>query len=95
MNVPVFYRGQTIVLSAAITEGGVAVDPDTSVTVTVTNPSGTKVVDGQTMTKGAVGSYTYDYTVAADAAEGLYEFRVRATDGSRVTISGDTFKVIA
>jgi len=95
MNVSVFYCGQTIVLTAAIADADGAFDPDGGVVVSVLAPDGTAVVDQAAMTKTAVGAYTYDYHSAADAAHGLYEWRVKAVDGTRTTITGATFKLVA
>jgi len=69
------------------------VDPITSITITITDPDGTEVVSGAAMSKSAVGQYYYDYTIPSGAVKGCYLVKVTVTDGARVTIEQEVFKV--
>lgn len=90
-----FQRSETIVAKVEVrnAETGTLTDPATSMKITITNPSGTKVVDDATMGKDAVGKYHKDYTPPSDAVLGKYVVKYVATDGTRVTIELDNFVV--
>lgn len=91
-----YQSGETIRLSATITDSaGVAADPAT-VTMTIENSSGIEVVSAAAMTKSATGSYYYDYAIPSIniAGIGAYTYKVTSTgSGSRITIVKDSFEV--
>jgi len=64
-----------------------------SSTISIYNPSGTKIVDGATMTyvSGSQGIYRYAYTVPAVSGSYLYE--VIATQGSKSGYGASNFEV--
>lgn len=73
-------KGETLILKATFTDSsGVATDPSVPVTVTIKDPTGTKVVDEQSTTKDSVGIFTYTHTFAK---AGLYSYRFKSADGS-------------
>jgi len=87
-----FQRNETVICSiTSKTAAGVLTDPITSMTITITNPSGTAVVTAAAMTKDSTGVYHYDYQPAVDAVLGVYRIRYTATDGARITIQDDDF----
>ena len=88
----VFITGSTVICSIIITNAstGAVADPATSITCTIKDPTGTKVVDDAAMTNDATGYYHYDYN-SASAKKGNYEVYYTLTDGTRVTIPKDTF----
>lgn len=90
----VYQAGETIRLTATITNSaGAAADPTTTL-ISIEKPDGTLAVDGSAMTKSAVGSYYYDYLISSSV--GVYTVKLKATgSGGRVTIVPDSFKVEA
>jgi len=81
----VWYRNSTPYLRCDIVdEDGAAVDPVTSVKVTVYDPNGKVVVSDGTMTNtGTVGEYYYvSYTVPYTALSGIYSWIPRSVDGA-------------
>jgi len=90
-----FERTETIILSAEIKDSdGNYANPTTSTTITIDDPAGAEKVAATAMTQDAQGKYHYDYTPGGTAVVGLYEYRVTATSGSRVTIADGVFYVI-
>ena len=92
-----FDVGETAVCSIEVRDmDGVLKNPATSMTITITNPSGTKVVDTQSMgTPDSTGKYHYDYTSAESAIAGEYNVLYVATDGSRIAKQTDKFQLEA
>lgn len=89
-----FNRGETVIVSIEVrTSAGVLANPATSMTVTISNPSGTVVVDAAAMSNDGTGLYHYDYLLAADAPLGRWPVRLKATDASRVSIEDSDFEV--
>ena len=89
-----FNRGETVICSIEIKDAdGNFSDPATSTQITITDPSGTDVVDDQAMTKDSIGKYHYDYTSSSSAKLGNYLVKYVLTDGSRITIDTETFKL--
>lgn len=89
-----FDIGETVICSVEVrNDADVLVDPATSMKITILNPYQTVVVNNVDMTKDAVGKYHYDYTLPSTASCGKYNAKYIATDGSRITISKDTFEV--
>ena len=91
----VYTQGETLKISLTITDtDGNAASPSTSMTITIVDKAGTKVVDDQDMTEDATGSYSYnDYTLAADAVTGEYLVEFTANNGGKVSRTYDTFRV--
>ncbi len=88
-----FQRAETIVCSITVTNSsGVSTDPDTSMKIVITGPTGLSVVASTAMTNDAgTGLYHYDYQPAADALLGRYKVQYTAIDGTRTTIQNDWF----
>ena len=88
----IFQTGETVRLSAAITDSaGAAVDP-TAVVISVAKPDGTLAVTDAAMTNdpAATGAYYYDYTISAST--GTYKVQIKATgSGGRITITNSLF----
>jgi len=89
-----YQTGETVRMTATITDsGGAAADPATT-KISVAKPGGTLAVDGVAMTKSATGIYYYNYTIGSDV--GTYKVQVKATgSGGRITIVPDVFAVEA
>lgn len=91
-----YQTGETVRLRAkSANEYGSAIDPDTSITITVDDPDGTEKVAAEDMTQDDTGLYYYDYDIASDATAGTWNYEVITTHGTNVTIEGDTFIVAA
>jgi hypothetical protein len=87
-----FQRAETVVCSITVaTTAGVAANPATSTTITITNPIGTAINTATAMTNDSVGAYHYDYQPASDAVLGKYTVLYTATDGTRITNLRDYF----
>lgn len=85
--------GETIRLTASITNDDGAADPAT-VKITVNSPNNSKVVAAQDMENPTVGSYYYDYLIPNNT--GKYSWKATATGaGGRITIVKDSFNVDA
>jgi len=89
-----YQQGETVVLQIKYYTVGTTtlVDPD-EVKITIYKPDGTKLVDDQATTKDGTGEYSYDNTLAVDAAEGDYKVRWRAKSGTRYKVDHDMFEV--
>jgi hypothetical protein len=86
-------RGDTVNLKATIKDyTGTLYDPDTSVKITITPPSGTAVVTAQSMTPGTTGIYTYAWLSLAASELGNYTVSYTAIDSTYGTeIQYDSF----
>jgi len=92
----IFQRNETIICSITVTdEDDTAVNPDTSMTVTITDASDDVVIDAVAMTNDAVGSYHYDYNPTATADLRGYQIRYIAINATRKTIVDDYFNLRA
>ena len=67
-------------------------DPD-SAKVTITNPSGTAVVNAADMTSDGNGVFSYIYQSDVDGVSGVYEVLVAAVKSSYTARSKDLFKL--
>lgn len=87
-----YQTGETIRLTAVITDSaGDPADP-TTVVISIKKPDGALDVTDVAMSSDVSGTYYYDYTIAADT--GLYYASVKATGSAgRVTIEPDSFSV--
>ena len=90
----IFQNPETVICSVVLTrtDTGAAIDPATSITITITNPSGTVVTNAVAMTKDGTGLYHYDFN-PANAPLGNYDVVYIATNGGRVTIQDDNFSL--
>ena len=88
-----FRIAETVVCSITVTttSSGALTNPATSMNITITDPSGVKVVDAQAMTNNSTGKYSYDYTSLGTAISGKYVVVYTATDGTRVSKTNDSF----
>ena len=87
-----FQKGETVILLLTVYIDDVKTDPD-SAKVTIRDPDGIIVVDGESMTKVELGEYSYDYTIPLDAKTGYFIVSYAATSGVRTTIVTDKFYV--
>lgn len=88
-------QGDTIRIQSVITDyvTGVEATP-ASVVITIKDAVGTTVVSAQAMTTDVLGTYYYDYDIAADAETGMWRYSVKATSpDSRVKIDKGDFTV--
>jgi len=86
-------KTQTMGDDGTLSDGSLT-DPDTSTKIIIEDGTGTVVQALANMTKSETGKYYYTgYTIAADANCGVYNYEVRATDGSNVSIGRGSFQV--
>jgi len=91
-----YQMGETVTIRAdSANEYGSAVDPDTSITVTIDDSAGAAKVSAENMTQDDTGRYYYNYAIPAAGPAGTWNYEVIATHDSKVTISGGTFIVAA
>lgn len=77
-----YYQGETITIEATVkTTERALVNPTTSITITIKDPTGTTMVDAQAMTNDSTGKYHYDYAIPADATTGEWNTEVTASSG--------------
>lgn len=86
-------QGDTIKIDAQVKLTDGAVINDATTTINIYNPSGTKVVDGQTMAyiTNSNGVYRFSYTVATTSGSYLYE--VTAVSASSTGYGAANFEV--
>ena len=71
----IYQTGETIRVSAAITDStGAAANPTTTV-ISIAKPDGTLAVDGIAMIYSEDGSYYYDYVISSSA--GIYKVQIK------------------
>jgi uncharacterized protein YfaS (alpha-2-macroglobulin family) len=87
-----YQAGETLRITAAITDSaGDPADP-TTVVISIKKPDGTFDVTDVAMSSDVAGIYYYDYAIASNT--GLYYASVKATGSAgRVTIEPDSFRV--
>jgi len=86
-----FDVGETIICSCEVKGAtGAYKDPQTSMTITITDKNWVVKVNDVAMTNDAVGKYHYDCQTA-DYIDGKYEVVYKATDGTRITIQKESF----
>ncbi len=89
-----FLQGETVICSCTVKNSiGALVDSSTSLKITIINSQKQTIVDNQDMAKDSTGTYHYDYSLSDTAPIGIYLVRYKATDGSRVSMTKDTFSV--
>ena len=87
-----YQAGETIRITAAITDdAGDPADP-TTVVISVKKPDGSLDITSVSMSSDVAGTYYYDYTIPSDT--GMYSASVTATGSAgRITIKPDSFMV--
>ena len=94
MSETAFERGETVVCDLDITAAaGSAMDPDTSITITITDPEGTAVVSAVAFAKDGTGDYHYDYNTSGTAVVGTYRRVDTAVHGTRTAIKRSEFHI--
>lgn len=94
-----FNLGETVICSCVVKDStGTLKDPATSMKIEIdkVTSAGTvmQIVIAETaMTKDSTGTYHYDFT-ATTSGVGNYRAKYVATDGTRITISNDSFSLI-
>jgi hypothetical protein len=86
-------KAQTIDSDGNLVDGALT-DPATSVEIIITDPVGKVVQVLAAMSKDSTGKYYYTgYTIAADALTGVYDYEIRAVDGTQKSIARGSFEV--
>ena len=89
-----FHQGGTVeVLVYVYTHADVLAAQD-GLTITINKPDGTEALAATSMDNDAVGTYSYNYSLATDADKGVWTVSVKATSNSDYTIQNDLFKVV-
>jgi len=89
-----YYQGETVIVSAEITNSaGTFIDP-ISITCAISDPEGTSKASGA-MTKDDTGKYHYDYNLAEDASVGIWTAEVDAVVVTRTVTEKTQFAVEA
>lgn len=89
-----FDVGETVICSIEVKNtAGALVNPTTSMTITLYDPDGTVDVSPVGMDNDDVGKYHYDYQTTGKAT-GKYIVLYTATDGARITIETDSFRLV-
>ena len=90
-----YNRGETIICSVVITNSsGVDTDPDTSITIAITDPNKNVEVAEVTMgTKDSTGHYHYDWASTTSNTKGNYTVLYKAVDGTRTSITNATIEL--
>jgi len=90
----IYDAGEVVPCSVEIRDsGGDLYDPDTSVKLTITNPSGTDIVDAADMVNDGVGLYHYNWISTTSSATGLYRVVYTSINSTLPTIQNDTFEL--
>ena len=91
----IFQRGETIICWRNVknVDTGAYEDPTTSMKITINNFQNGIEVDNQAMTPNGVGKYHYDFNSTLINPKGNYTVFYTATDGARITIFKDSFKL--
>ena len=91
----IFQKGETCPLEIEIRDKdtGALSTPATSVTVTITDSTGTVKVNNQAMAVKSTGIYYYNLQLATDDESGKWTARFKATDSAKVSITDFTFQV--
>lgn len=89
-----YQQGETVPEGAYLYDENDALTNAATVTITIKDPEGTTIIDGESMTNDAIGTYSYNYDLASDAEIGLWKIIVTVTLDSIITIRNDSFMVI-
>ena len=88
----IYQRGETIkTLFYTRSLSGTLVDVSDTPTITIVDPRGTKVIDSDSMTKFATGSYRYLYDPGANSVLGKYHVTCICVDGSNTITEKEDF----
>ncbi len=95
MAVKTYQQGETVVIDGDSTNrAGAATSPDTSMTITITDPAATDQVTAAAMTSDGTGDFHYDYNLAAAAVLGVWTYEIVSTNAGNVTIEPGRFNVV-
>ena len=93
----IWQRPETVPIWAESKVNGVLADPSEDVLLTLTNPSGTVVLNAVTMVKSSTGLYVYYWTSSSDSVVGWYKAKAKFQDGTggdaKVTIEYGGFEL--
>jgi len=91
-----FQKGETCPLEIEIRDKdtGALSTPASSVTITVTDSTGTVKVNNQVMTVKSTGIYYYNLQLATGDESGTWTARFKATDDTKVSITDYQFCVV-
>ena len=67
-----YARSGVVKTTALFKRSGSLSSPSSTPSITIKNPSGSKVVDAKSMSKISTGTYTYSYTLSSSATYGTY-----------------------
>ena len=88
--------GETILCSITVTDDGTLADPATSMNISCEGQkpelSAASVLAATAMTKDSTGTYHYDLQTAG-FNKGTYLIKYIATDGTKISITTDTFEL--
>ena len=89
-----FDIGETVICSVEVKNAaGKLVDPTTSMTISIKDPDGTEDLAPVGMNNDDEGEYHYDYQTTGKAT-GKYTAIYTATNGTRITVGTDSFRLI-
>ena len=89
----VYQIGETVTCKATVYRSSALYDPATSVLIYIYVEGTTAaLVSGVAMVNESVGVYTYDYQTSSCTA-GKYRWRCKATDGVKIGIEDNAFKL--
>lgn len=90
-----YQPSETVICSAEIYSSANVLSAPGTITITIKDSNGKKVVTAQTPTLSSTGIYSYDYTLDAAPEKGVYEITWTVTKDSRTTIQRDYFEVVS
>jgi hypothetical protein len=81
-----YQRGETPIVGIEVKDAaGTLYTPDTSITCSIWDPTGTAVVVAAAMTAGSTGNYTYDFATTAASALGCYRVECTTVNAGRTS----------
>jgi len=90
----IYQREETYIGTATFKDDdGTLYYPDT-VKLTITSPCGTVLLDGQSMTSNAAGTYVYNYQLLDSASYGEYSTSIKSEYSSATNIDVEKFFVL-
>ena len=90
-----FKAGATVRIHSEIyDENNALVAPLTSVTITITDPTGTAAVTDGTMSSSVTGIYDYYYTTTVDVKYGEWRYVITSLDTSYYSKDSGTFTIV-
>lgn len=79
--------GETVIVTASITQGGTKTDPS-NVSITIRKPDGTIDEDGTVMSKTDTGEYEYAYNIPDNLGEYRYKVTAEGSNGRKTIETG-------